>query len=178
MDVRAALRSQYHAALDMLGAAVEACPDTAWDRPEDGNRTWQVAYHALFYTHLYLQPTEADFVPWAKHRPHLHVLGDRLPWPPHEPIERGEPLARADVLEYLAACRAEVDARVAAVDLEAPSGFDWLPMGKLEVQLYNLRHVMQHAGELYERLAKANGPALPWVGMSPMPGPASGSDPD
>jgi len=161
----AAIRSQYHAALDMLAAAVEACPDDVWDRPEDGNRTWQVAYHALFYTHLYLQPAEADFGPWTKHRPHLQVFGDRLPWPPHDPIELGEPLTRADVLAYVDACRAEVDVQVAAMDLEGPSGFDWIPMTKLEHQLYSLRHVMQHTGELYERLAKTSASELPWVGM-------------
>lgn len=161
----AAIRSQYHAALDMLAAAVQALPDDAWDRPEDGNRSWQVAYHALFYTHLYLQPAEADFVPWSGHRPHLQVFGDRLPWPPHEPVERGEPLARDHVLAYLEACRTEVDARVPALDPAAPSGFDWLPMGKLELQLYSLRHLMQHAGELYERVAKTSASELPWVGM-------------
>ncbi len=48
MEVRCVIRSQYHAALDMLGAAIEACPDDVWDRPADENRTWQVAYHMLF----------------------------------------------------------------------------------------------------------------------------------
>lgn len=165
MDVRAALRSQYHAALDMLGAAVDACPDDRWDRPSDVNRSWQLAYHALFFTHFYLQPSEADFVPWSGHRPHLQVFGDRLPWPPHDPIERGAPLAKADVRAYLAACRAEVDARLATIDLEGPSGFPWLPMTKLEHMLYTLRHLMHHTGELYERLADTTGGALPWVGM-------------
>ena len=81
MDVLGIIRSQYQAALDMLAAAIEACPDAVWDRPEDRNRSWQVAYHALFYLHFYLQPTEADFRPWPKHReqaPHF----DRPPWLP------------------------------------------------------------------------------------------------
>lgn len=165
MDLRTALRSQYHAALDMLEAAVAACPDDVWDRPADANRTWQVAYHALFFTHFYLQPTEADFEAWDRHRPHLQVFGDRLPWPPFESVERGAPLTRAEVSDYLAFCRAEVDRRVASLDFDAPSGFAWLPMGKLELQLYNLRHVMQHIGELYERLGRGEAAELPWVGM-------------
>jgi hypothetical protein len=37
----------------------------------------QIAYHALFYTHLYLQPAEADFVPWEHHRPALPRPGRR-----------------------------------------------------------------------------------------------------
>lgn len=165
MDIRSVIRSQYRAAFDMLEAAVQAIPDSAWDRPEDENRSWQVAYHALFYMHFYAQPTEADFEPWEKGRAYLHVFGGRLPWPPFDVVEIGEALSKADVLEYLALCRGHVDARTAELDLEAPSGFDWLPMNKLELQLYSLRHTMQHVGELYERVAKTSGAELPWVGM-------------
>lgn len=170
MDIPPILRSQYHAALDMLAAAVDACPDAVWDRAEDKNRSWHVAYHVLFYTHLYLQPTEDDFVPWAKHRPNLQVFGGRLPWPPFTEVEVGEPLSKADIVEYLAVCRAEVDARVPELDLAAASGFEWLPMNKLELQLYSIRHLMQHTGELYDRLANTAEVELPWVGMSPPPG--------
>lgn len=34
MDIRSVIHSQFHAALDMLDAAIEACPDDVWDRPE------------------------------------------------------------------------------------------------------------------------------------------------
>ncbi len=167
MDVHAVIRSQHHAALDMLQAAIEGCPEAVWDREEDGNRSWQVAYHAIFYTHFYLHAKEADFVPWEGHRENLQIFGDRLPWPPHDEIDHGEPLTKAEVLDYLAHCRAQVDAIVPGLDLHAESGFAWLPMSKLEHMLYNLRHLMQHTGELYERLAKTGGPELPWVGMGP-----------
>ena len=40
-----------------------------------------VGTEANLYTHLYLQTTEADFVPWAKHRDEYQSLGP-LPWPP------------------------------------------------------------------------------------------------
>ena len=164
MDIRSIIRSQFHAALDMFEAAVAAIPDEAWDRPEDVNRTWHVAYHTLFFVHLYLQPTEGDFTPWEKHQEHYNSMG-QLPWPPHDKPEIGEPMSREDILEYLEECRGHVDARTADVDLHAESGFPWLPMSKLELQLYSLRHTMQHVGELYERVAKTSGADLPWVGM-------------
>ncbi|MCB9122287.1 MAG: hypothetical protein H6640_21400 [Caldilineaceae bacterium] len=50
-------------------------------------------------------------------------------------------------------------------DLSAPSGFDWLPMNKLELQIYSMRHLQQHAGELMERLGSRAGIDVPWVGM-------------
>jgi hypothetical protein len=68
MDYLQIIRSQYLATLEMLKEAIEKCPDPMWDDSTDKNRFWHVAYHALFYTHLYLQPTEQDFKPWAKHR--------------------------------------------------------------------------------------------------------------
>jgi hypothetical protein len=78
----------------------------------------------------------------------------------------GEPYHPDEVLAYLAHCQREVDERLAALDLAAPaSGFDWLPFGKLELQIYSIRHVQQHAGELMARLADGAGIELDWVGM-------------
>lgn len=163
-DPRPIIRSQYHAALDMFAAAVEAIPDEAWDRPEDVNRTWHLAFHTLFYVHFYLHPTQDDFEPWPEHRRYYDLMG-AVPWPPEDGTEVGEPLSREGLREYLALCREQVDLRTAELDLGAPSGFPWLPMNKLELQLYSLRHTMQHVGELYERVAKTSGAELPWVGM-------------
>ena len=92
-DIRAVIRSQFHAALDMYEAAVDAIPDEAWDRDEDRNRTWHLAYHTLFFVHLYLQRSEADFEPWEGHREHYDHMG-HLPWPPPGEPELAAPLGR------------------------------------------------------------------------------------
>ena len=55
------------------------------------------------------------------------------------------------MLEYLDLCRQQVDMRTRQLDLDASSGFQWLPFGKLELQFYTIRHLQQHAGELMER---------------------------
>jgi hypothetical protein len=164
MNAKQAITSQYLAALEMLKQAIAKCPDALWDDPGDKNRFWRVAYHALFYTHLYLQTAESDFKPWSGYRQQYQYLGS-VPWPPHAAPEIGEPYGKADVLTYVEFCKAEVRARVAALDLEsASSGFDWLPFGKLELQLYNLRHLQQHAGELMERLWTRGAIEVEWVG--------------
>jgi len=53
------------------------------------------------------------------------------------------------------------------MDLEAESGFHWLPFDKLELQFYNIRHVQQHTGELSERLGAKGEIEVRWVGKKP-----------
>jgi len=164
MDAKQVITSQYLAALEMLRQTIEKCPEALWDDARDRNRFWHVAYHALFYTHLYLQTSEGDFKPWSGHRPQYQYLGS-VPWAPPDAPKIGEPYAKADVLAYVDFCKAEVRTKVAALDLEsATSGFEWLPFGKLELQLYNLRHLQQHAGELMERLWTRESIEVDWVG--------------
>ena len=66
--LRGALKRQYRAGLAMLGDAVERCPDETWGDPAPTNAFWQVAYHVLYFTHLYLQPDLAAFRPWSGHQ--------------------------------------------------------------------------------------------------------------
>jgi hypothetical protein len=165
MDTKQVIQSQYLAALEMLKQAVVKCPDSMWNAAQDRNKFWHVAYHALFYTHLYLQDTEKDFKPWEKHRNEYQFMG-QVPWPPHNPPEIGEPYTREEVLACLAFVREQVRERLPALDLEAASGFDWLPFGKLELQYYNIRHLQHHAAELYERLGARAGIDLDWIGSA------------
>jgi hypothetical protein len=165
MDTKKVIQSQYLAALEMLKQAVVKCPDSFWNAAEDRNKFWHVAYHALFYTHLYLQDAEKDFRPWEKARNEYQFMGP-MPWPPHNLPKIGEPYTREDVLAYLAFVREQVHARVPALDLEASSGFEWQPFGKLELQFYNIRHLQQHAAELYERLGARAGIELDWIGST------------
>jgi hypothetical protein len=163
MNIQKVVQSQYWAVLAMLEKAIAECPDDLWDNPADRNKFWHVAYHALFYTHLYIQPAESDFVPWAKHRQNYQYMGP-MPQPPHDRPEIGEPYNKADLLECVAFCREEIERKTAVLDLTSPdSGFYWLPFGKLELQFYSIRHLQHHAGELCDRLGAA-GIDVEWVG--------------
>jgi|APIni6443716594_1056825.scaffolds.fasta_scaffold139881_1 hypothetical protein len=151
MDTKSVIQSQYLAALEMLKQVIVKCPAALWNAPGDKDQSWKKAYHALFYVHLYLQETEGHFRLWEKH---------------HDP-DTGVPFTQAEVLEYLAFVQKQVADRVPDLNLEAASGFDWLPFNKLELQFYNIRHIQQHAGELYERLGTRENIELDWVGMKP-----------
>ena len=153
MDISAILISQYQASLDMLEQTIVKCPESAWDTPGDRNRFWQVAYHALYFVHEYLADSYDTFVAWEKHR-EVYDFDDSQDFEPYD---------KETILEYLAFLRAEVEARVSSLDLEAGSGFYWLPFDKLELQFYNIRHLQHHTGELGERLG-AHGIEVDWVG--------------
>jgi hypothetical protein len=163
LSIRQSTLAQYRAGLDMVGQAIDLCPDELWLSNEYKNRFWHLAYHSLFYTHLYVQPAETDFRPWAKHVPNSNYLGPR-PWAKDEPFEIPEPYAKPDVQEYLKLCRAEVEKQVPLVRFEDNSGFSWLPFNKLELQFYNIRHLQHHTGQLIERLRNVADIGVGWVG--------------
>jgi hypothetical protein len=154
MDLSEILVSQYHASLDMLRQAIDQCPEAMWNAAEDKNPFWRVAYHALYFTHEYAVDSAAEFTPWAKHRG-MHDFDE----PP-----AGEPYDKATVLEYLDFCRQLVAERMPQKDFMAMEDHPEPVMTKLELQLYNIRHIMQHVGELLERLGSRMGAEIDWVG--------------
>lgn len=147
MNAKAAIQSQYLAALRMLKEAVVKCPPAMWDDPRDRDRFWFKAYHTVYYTHKYLQPSIRDFVRWQ---------GRPKPKP-------GHPISKAKLLEYLEFVQQEVLVRVPKTNLAGPSGFYGSRMDKLEFTFVNIRHIQQHTGELYERLGSRADAKLTWA---------------
>ncbi len=161
MDLQQTIRSQYHASLEMFKQTVVKCPEAMWDDSRHRNRTWLLAYHALYYTHLYLGPAEADFTPWPGHRDNIHRMGS----PEHQSGTEAA-YSQAEILAYVDYFQDKIDEMVDSLDLASDqSGFHWLPFNKLELQFYNIRHLQQHTGELSERLGQEAGLDIDWVGM-------------
>lgn len=162
MDIHEIFVSQYLAGLEMLEQPIRLCPAHLWNSPEDKTKFWHIAYHVLFFTYLYLQDSEQSFRHWSGHRKGYQFLG-KLPGSPGEETAEREPYAKEAILGYLALCRNEIVQRVPLIDLMAESGFHWLPFSKLELQVYNIRHLQQHTGELMERLGSREGTEMDWV---------------
>jgi hypothetical protein len=167
MDLQTTLKGQYHAGLAMLRNAIEDCTEDLWTSGSHHNPFWHVAYHTLYFTHLYLEPNEAAFTPWGQHRDEYQFLGP-LPWPPHRLPNIGEPYMKTEVLDYWGLCDGRVDTSVDRVDLDAPdSGFWWYRMPKLDHQLVNIRHIQHHAGQLADRVRASANIGIEWVGEAP-----------
>jgi hypothetical protein len=156
------LGKQYRASIAMLRQAVTKCPESLWLTPDYPNKFWHIAYHVLFYTHMYLQNSDKEFIPWQKHRENYQWLG-ALPWPPHDLPKIETAYSKEEILEYHEICCAEIEARVPSLDATSPSGFYWLPFSKLELQLYNIRHIQHHTGQLIDRLRTVEHIGIVWV---------------
>ena len=169
MELKQALKEQYHAGLAMLAECVEKCPEDVWLDGEHPRTVWRIAFHATFFTHLYLGQNEAAFTPWPGRREGIHPGLWHQPWAvePYELPEGAEVYRRDEILEYLRFVDTLVDPTVDALDLDAEeTGFSWYPnMGKLSHQLMNLRHLQGHVGQLSE-LLMARGIDTGWVARS------------
>jgi hypothetical protein len=169
-SLRLILKSQYHAGLAMLREAIERCPDDVWLSTQHRNAFWQIAYHTLYFTHLYLQSDQSAFRPWAEHQS-KNQNPDGIAGPP-EPGSNlplvPEPYTRTQALAYWDICDQMVDGAVDALDLQSPqSGFPWYRISKLEHQLVNLRHLQHHAAQLADRLRAERDIGIQWVGARP-----------
>jgi DinB superfamily len=167
VPLRSILKSQYHASLAMLRETLERCPADVWSSKDHVNSFWQVAYHTLFFTHLYMQPNEAAFTPWPGHQGQVqHPDGIAGPADPKSTLPLiPEPYTQAQVLAYWTICDQMVDDAVDALDLDdSESGFWWYKVSKLEHQLISLRHIQHHTAQLADRLRSAANIGIKWVG--------------
>jgi hypothetical protein len=159
---------------DMLEHALVACPASLWTRrlwpappppgfPPAFAEFWYVAFHALVWLDLYLSgvPEEA-FAPPAPFAPGELDSVEALP---------EQPYTKEELRAYLASTRQKCHATLAALTDEQarrPVAYPWSAgqsISFLELQLYNLRHVQEHAAQLSLFLGQHAGPDadLDWV---------------
>ncbi|MBC8145737.1 MAG: DinB family protein [bacterium] len=149
--------SQYRASLTMLRTAIENYPDELWLDQSFVNPAWRIAYHALYYTHLYLTRTEEEFVPWEHAIAEANHMG--------EPLKEGAaPHPRESILEYLDWIYGFVPVGLSNKPFDSSSGFDWITMNRGQLHIYNLRHLQHHMGQLAERLKSEADVSIDWVG--------------
>lgn len=155
--VQKAIAGQFEAALSMLEECVRACPLAEWEGRIAKYPFWLVAYHTLCMVDLYLSASEGEF----RTRADLHPQG----WSEINDEYPSRRFERDELLKYLAICREKLRATIAGEtreSLEGPSGQGHLPITRLELHLYNLRHAQHHAGQLSAFLRRA-GVDTSWV---------------
>jgi hypothetical protein len=162
-----ALWRQFGAAIDMLDEALVACPDSLWTErlwretpppwfPARFGEFWYVGHHAVVWLDLYLAGVpEEEFAPPA---PFAQGEIDSVEALPERPYTKEE------LRGYLAAVRRTCQATLVALTEEGarrPVEYAWTKgesFSYLELQLYNLRHVQEHAAQLSLFLGQQAGP--------------------
>lgn len=143
---------QFSKAIDMLAVALRTCPDELWetqlwaDEPDQWvaagfSAFWYQGYHTLFWLDLYLTGAEEGFAPPPPF--------DLVEMEAHEDLPRT--YSRAELLDYLESCRQRCQGTIPSMSTEAANRLCRFPWGEIsfaELQLYNLRHVQEHAAYL------------------------------
>lgn len=165
--VKTLLVNQYEAALSMLKACVDGCPESAWNAPVANHMFSKVVFHTLYFTDLYVgRDDEASFRRQPLHRQLAPLFAD-LPVG-REPFEDPAPRSydRAPLLTYLEFCRrkvSEIMATETEETLNASEIFGY-EFSRAELHVYNIRHVHHHAAQLSLRLRLDTGAGIDWVG--------------
>jgi len=158
MEIKNAFKSQYTASLKMLRETISKADDALWLNKKYKNPFWHIAYHVLFCTDLYLSEDEDRFSPWEKHKDDYESLKQTENKPAII-----EPYSRDEIIEYLDKILNSLKEKIEGTDFNAPSGFYWLPFNKFELQIYNIRHLQHHTGQLIDRLREQTGFGIAWV---------------
>ena len=156
---------QFAAAIQMLRAALEACPDGLWDERADGTPFWQLAYHDLFYTGFYLsddsktfqtrdlQVDKADFLP-GDYQQYGRIVSTPL-----------KAFTKSQLLDYADHCLRksdEVFEKLTDQRALERCGFPWYELNDGEFLLNNLRHTEHHTGQSIILLHRHAGIGINW----------------
>src|SRR5690349_5293500 len=136
----------------MFQNAIEKCPGELWD---DERQFWYITFHTLWWTDLYLSADPVNFKPPEPYN--LDELDPAGVLPPRT-------YTKQEMLDYLVYCRNKLkellnDTRF----FELRWKNEWRDFSMFEMELYNMRHVQHHTGQLNKMLSSID-PALPnWV---------------
>jgi hypothetical protein len=144
------LWQQFGAAIDMLGNAIEACPDSLWreqlwnhpTEPSGFSEFWYLAYHTLFWLDFYLTGSLDDYTP-----PSPFMLSELDP----AGALPEQPYTKTELQAYLNYGRAKCQSTIESLTDEQASRhckFQWVELTFAELLLYNMRHVQEHAAQL------------------------------
>lgn len=154
---KTALWRQFGAAIAMLENALVTCPDSLWQErlwrdppppefPPQFAEFWYVSFHTLVWLDLYLSGVpEEEFAPPA---PFAQGVLDSAEAQPERPYTKEELRA------YLASMRQKCQTTLAALTDEQARRlveYPWSegqPVSFLELLLYTMRHVQEHAAQL------------------------------
>jgi DinB superfamily len=155
--VKTFLWQQFGAAIDMLENALIACPEDLWGDRSQTPEYWYITYHTLFWLDYYLSESPEGFAPPA---PYTLAEMDPAGVLPERVYTKDELCA---YLEHgRRKCRALIDA-LTEETAQARFVSGRREFTRIELLLYNMRHVQHHAAQLNLILRQKTNSAPDWV---------------
>ena len=156
-NLRKIIWSQFAAAMGMLRSAIERCPEALWADQSNVPAYWYLAFHTLFFLDLYLSDSEKGFAPPVPFTLSELDPAGRMP---------DRVYTKAELLDYLGhserKCRGLLEG-LTAKEMETPCTFGWLSLSRVELLLYNMRHVQHHCAQLNLMLRQKLGEGSRWI---------------
>jgi len=149
----------------MLAECVEKCPEDMWTAGTHPRSFWRIAFHAAFFTQLYLGQDETVFERWPGcNDADVRLFTEPAELEPYELPGKAHSYTRREMLDYIAFVDSRVDPLIDTLDLEREDpGISWYEgISKLSHVLMNLRHIQGHVGQLSE-LLMARGIDTDWI---------------
>ena len=166
-NLKDVLWNQFGATIDMFGESINTCPAELWhtslwsnvDTPPGFADFWYVAYHALFFLDLYLTGNVEGFNP-----PDPFDLNELDP----SGLLPGRRYTRKELQSYLEFCRKKCHKMITSLTDDTAQHISYFPWSKqgisyVELLLYNMRHVQEHAAQLNMFLGQHAGISVRWV---------------
>jgi hypothetical protein len=155
-ELKTMLWKQFGAALDMLESSILVCPDNFWDKKD----FWYSAYHTLFWIDYYSSTQPDTFSP-----PKPFSLSELDP----RGILPERVYLKQELLEYLEYSRKKVFFLIDGLN-EETSKERFITKKKnynrIEMIVYNMRHVQHHVGELNLLLRQNEDVAGKWISQT------------
>lgn len=153
-SLKQVLWQQFGAAIAMLENAINACPDYLWDTE---TQFWYKSYHTLFYLDYYLSTDPDQFSPPTPFTLSEFDSSGKLP---------DRVYTKAELLQYLQFGKQKCYDLINSLTPElAEKRFINVARdySRLEIILYNMRHVQHHVAQLNLLLTQGGVKSPGWV---------------
>ena len=160
--IKSALSHQLKASLSTLGNVIETCPDAEWQKDHGNAPFSQVVFHTLFYADCYLGKDTLPFKDQPFHKAHEESFADYEKMEDKKPVRIYE---KTFCREHLAHSLSKVDVMMEVETLDSlagGSGIDFRHCNRMELYIYEERHIQHHAAQLGLRIQQVNGKELKW----------------
>jgi hypothetical protein len=155
-ELKGILWRQFGAVIDMLESSIQICPENFWDKKE----FWYSAYHTIFWLDYYSSAEPDNFCP-----PNPFSLSE---FDPKGALPERVYLKK-ELLEYLEYSRKKAFFLIDGLN-EETSKKRFITKKKnynrIEMIIYNMRHVQHHVGQLNLLLRQNEDVAGIWVSQT------------